>query len=288
MTHRPSVTQIWRYPAKSMLGERLDRTEVTATGLVGDRGWAVRDEVRGGIRGAKKIGELMRLSARYLTEPEPGAGQPPIEIRLPDGTVTTSQQADVNERLSSALGHAVSLWPLQPETDLDHYRRGAPDSDDVMTELREMFGRTVDEPLPDLAAFPPELVEFESPPGSYVDAYPLMLLTDTSLASLAALAPGSAVDIRRFRPNIVVESGETGEAWPELGWIGRRIRVGTAEIEVVGPCPRCVMVTRAVAELGEDRRILRTIVASADQNLGVYATVIQPGDFVVGDPLIMG
>ena len=51
------LAQIWRYPVKSMIGEQVSSIEVARHGFVGDRHWAVRDEVRGGIRGAKKIGE---------------------------------------------------------------------------------------------------------------------------------------------------------------------------------------------------------------------------------------
>ena len=53
--------------------------------------------------------------------------------------------------------------PLLPATALDHYRRGAPGQPDFEKELRAIFGRTPDEPLPDLSLFPPELMEFESP-----------------------------------------------------------------------------------------------------------------------------
>ena len=58
------IAQIWQYPVKSMIGGTVDRAELVDTGMVGDRTWAVRDEVRGGIRGAKKIGALMQLAAR--------------------------------------------------------------------------------------------------------------------------------------------------------------------------------------------------------------------------------
>ena len=44
-----------------MLGEQLDQTEIAEWGIPGDRGWAVRDEKRGGIRGGKKIPQLMTL-----------------------------------------------------------------------------------------------------------------------------------------------------------------------------------------------------------------------------------
>lgn len=284
----PTVTQIWRYPAKSMLGERLPATEVTSAGVLGDRGWAVRDEVRGGIRGAKKIGPLMRLGARYLTEPSADEPTPPIEIMLPDGSVVTSSDSDVAARISAALDHEVTLWPLQPATDLDHYRRGQGDSDDIIVELRDIFGRLEDEPLPDLSVFPPEVIEYESPPGTYLDAYPLLVLTTGSMQSLQDRLPDAAIDVRRFRPNLFVDLDATADdPWPELAWIGRRATIGEVTVEFVTGCPRCVMVTREVAELPVDRSVLRTIVREADQNLGVYATIVTPGTIREGDELTL-
>ena len=76
------VKEIRRYPVKSMGGETLDRVEVGPGGLPGDRAWAVRDEVRGGIRGAKKLGELMKCSARYVDPPAP-TGSSPAESACP-------------------------------------------------------------------------------------------------------------------------------------------------------------------------------------------------------------
>ena len=81
-----SIESVWRYPAKSMMGDRFDALVVGDGGVIGDRGWAVRDEVRGGIRGAKKIGGLMRLHARYVDEPRAGAAPTAIEITAPDGS----------------------------------------------------------------------------------------------------------------------------------------------------------------------------------------------------------
>jgi hypothetical protein len=232
----------------------------------------------------------MQLGARYLAEPAPGQAPPPIEIALPgDGTVS-SGDADVHDRLSAALEHPVTLWPLQ--ADPEHYRRGAADSDDLLEELRGIFGRLEDEPLPDLSVFPPEIIEYESPPGTYFDAYPLLLVTDRSLETLQHLVPDSRVDVRRFRPNLVVAgvdaaAGDDGTdgGFPEQAWIGRSVTIGDAVLDVVAPCPRCVMITRAFADLPEDRALLRTVVRQADQNLGVYATVRTPGSVAIGDPV---
>jgi uncharacterized protein len=60
-----SIGELWRYPVKSMAGERLDRCPVSATGLLGDRGWAVRDDIAGAIRGARHLPPLLQCSARY-------------------------------------------------------------------------------------------------------------------------------------------------------------------------------------------------------------------------------
>jgi uncharacterized protein YcbX len=280
-----TVSELWRYPAKSMVGESLPRVAVTDAGVVGDRGWAVRDEVRGGIRGAKKISQLMRLSARYLSEPTGSLPPPDIEIGLPGGTTVLSSAEDVNARLTAALDHEVTLWPLQPADNLDHYRRGAPDSDDALAELRGMFGRTDEEPLPDLSGLPLEvLAEFESPPGTYYDVYPLHLMTTASLRSLERLTPGSRADVRRFRPNVLISTPDDPDnPFPEEAWAGRKVACGDAVFEVVSACPRCVMITHEVDDLPKDRALLRTVIRHARQNLGVYATVVTPGEITVGD-----
>src|SRR5690606_14937147 len=105
----------------------------------------------------------------------------------------------------------------------------------------------------DLTALPPEILEYESPPGTYHDAYPLMIMTTSALRSLREALPGSVVDVRRFRPSVLVDTGDA-PGHPEMGWVGRRLRIGSVEVEVRTPCPRCVMVTREIdAEVPEDR-----------------------------------
>jgi uncharacterized protein YcbX len=71
-----SVGELWRYPVKSMAGERLDRCPVSVTGLLGDRGWAVRDDLAGETRGARHLPPLLYSSGT---------------ISLPKGIVHTAQ-----------------------------------------------------------------------------------------------------------------------------------------------------------------------------------------------------
>ena len=147
-----TLEKIFRYPIKSMMGESLESAQITDKGLVGDRAWAVRDEQRGGIRGGKKIPALMTLAAK-TAEPAP-------QIVAPDGDSACAGEDGIHEWLSGKLDHPVTLWPILPADQLDHYRRGAPDSDDFEAELRAVFGRLPDEPLPDLTPFM-EVLEFE-------------------------------------------------------------------------------------------------------------------------------
>lgn len=290
-----TVAQLWRHPAKSMMGEVLPTADLTTDGIVGDRAWAVRDEVRGGLQGAKKLGGLMKLSARFGREPTPEEPSQPLIITLPDGATVSSTAPDVNARLSEALDHQVTLWPLLPADQLEHYRRTPPDADDWEVELRAIFGRTEDEPLPDLSGFPSEIFTNETPPGTYMDAYPLLVMTTKSLETLQRLAPESQVDVRRFRPNIVVDvaaeqaddGGSASSDFPEQDWVGQQLTIGDVVLDIVGPCPRCVMITREFDDLPQDRSLMRTVVKDADQNLGVYARVVSTGRIAAGESVLL-
>jgi uncharacterized protein YcbX len=259
-----------------MLGNRVNSVNLTLLGIESDRQWAIRDLELGGIRGAKKIGALMQFAAERDGDH--------VRITCPDGTVVSSADADVSDVLSSALGRTVVLEPLPEASNLEHFRRGPSSGGDMMEELRNVFGRDLDEPLPDFSVFPPEVMEFESPPGAHHDCWPLMVMTESAMEALRAAVPDSAVDVRRFRPSMVIDDAPAGH--PEFGWKGRSARIGWATVEFLDPCPRCVMVTRRISdELPEDRAILRHIVRDLDQCVGVYARVMTPGVVNVGDAL---
>ena len=117
------IQAIWRFPVKSMEGESLDVARVGELGLAGDRGYALRDEAKREIRGAKKFPSLMRCRARYREEPGQGA-LPAVDIEIPDAaggySKTATDAPDVNEVMSQHLGKEVTLWPRMPADDLDH------------------------------------------------------------------------------------------------------------------------------------------------------------------------
>jgi uncharacterized protein YcbX len=268
------LRELFRYPVKSMLGESLSEAVLGSKGIDGDRTWATRDEKRGGIRGGKKLPHLMMFSAAT------GAGPVPV-ITAPDGSTCVASNNEVHSWLSEKLDHPVTLWPLLPAENLDHYRRGAPDHEDFEQELMTVFGRLPGEPIPDLTLFA-EVLEFESPPGTYFDAFPILIMTDQSLAALAKRHPEAKFDPRRFRPNLLIDAAEATSPFPEQAWVGKQLHIGEAVLEIVGTCPRCSMTTHATGDLPRDTKIMRHLVKEAEGNLGVYARVIKTGSVKLG------
>ncbi|MBS1121311.1 MAG: sulfurase [Deltaproteobacteria bacterium] len=277
------VLELWRYPVKSMGGERVDVTAIGDRGLHGDRLWALRDEERGVLTNAKRFPALLACAARFVREPAPDVapGQiPGVTITLPDGATVGSDDPDVHARLSALLGHRVTLCALRPASDRAHYKSVKSTADDMRAE----FAIDASEPLPDFSMMPMakllELGKFATPPGTYFDAMALHVVTTASLAVLRTKGT-SDFDVRRFRPNVFIETTEGGLV--EAGWTGGALVLGGCTAFVDCPTPRCSMPTRAQADLGADPKVLKTIVREAERCLGAYATVTHPGEVRVGD-----
>jgi uncharacterized protein YcbX len=143
----------------------------------------------------------------------------------------------------------------------------ASDSPDINARLTELLGKRVS-----LSA---------SALGDQFDAYPIHVLTTASLEVMSRLNTQGIWDVRRFRPNIFIETEPGIEGLVEFGW--KTVRVGDVELRNEMPAERCAMTTHAQTELPKDPSILRSIVEAADQNLGIYASVIATGEVRVGD-----
>lgn len=277
------VSELWRYPVKSMRGDRVGSTAVTEQwGVPGDRGWAVRDEQASEIRGAKRINSLLQFHARYLDEPVDDS-TPGIEITFPDGSTMRSSDNRINEALSAATGREVTLWPRRPADDHEHYRRGRITEADI----REQLALGPDDPFPDFSTLPEdvlaELFDYVTPRGTYFDAMPLSLLTTTALDSLQATVPDSVIDPQRFRKNIIVTTEPAADGFPEFEWVGRRVQIGEMVCEVTTSIARCVMVGLPQGDLPNDREILKSLARNTGMDLGVYLRVIEPGRIAEGD-----
>jgi uncharacterized protein len=301
--HIGTVAEIWRFPVKSMAGERLKRARIDTRGVEGDRGWAIRDSLKGELGGAKQWPVLLQCSALYRDACN--GGVPPVDMTLPDGSRIAGDAPDVHDRLTALVGRDVTLESLRPASDKAFYRRAAPGSallgrlgrsktfvratQKLMSvagldgELRQTFSREADEPLPDLSTMPPEILEFTSPPGTFFDLAPIHVLTTASLAAMARANPSAAWDRRRFRPNLLLETPGDLEGLVEAAWGGRTLSIGAMRLRLTIPTMRCGMTMHAQGDLPRDPTVLRSIVRDADQNLGIYASVEAAGDVAVGD-----
>lgn len=96
------------------------------------------------------------------------------------------------------------------------------------------------------------------PSGTFFDLAPVHLVTTATINRLRELAPQSRFEVRRFRPNLVVESPTGASGFVENDWIGRTLAIGDeVRLNITGPCPRCVMTTLAQGDLPKDPGILR-------------------------------
>jgi uncharacterized protein YcbX len=284
-----TVQELWRYPVKSLGGERLEHTTALPDiGLPGDRGWAIRDETALELRSARNWPGLLELRAEYLEEPV-AAATPPVRIHLPTGQHIDTHQPDADALLGKALDKLVSLHPRVPADQKDHFRRREPITDMAAT-TREASELLPDEPLPSFSDVPVDIsvfAEYISPPGTYFDYFQLHLLTTRSLETLAGLTPASQIDARRFRPNLLIEVDDGVSGFPEIDWCGKGIAIGRLELQIVMPMMRCAMTTHAQGELPKDPTIMRTLVRESGMNLGVGAQILQAGEISVGDELVL-
>jgi hypothetical protein len=127
-----------------------------------------------------------------------------------------------------------------------------------------------------------EAIEWTMPADRFVDAQPLLVLTTASLRTAAALHPGGDWNVRRFRPNLVVDVA--GEGWIEDGWCaGATLRIGAVELQPQQPCIRCTMVTRPQPNLDADPDIFRTLARNHRGHFGAWTAVATGGLVSVDD-----
>src|SRR5215217_6591310 len=159
------VTQLWRFPVKSMGGTEVEAVRIDRRGVHADRLWAVRDVEKGVTASARRVPALLGCSARYTDEPGDDAGPgnvPQVVITFPNGRELAGDDPAVNDALTELVGREMRLVALPP-------------------------------------------ARYTTPPGTFVDLSPVHVLSTASLQSLAA--DGTPFDVRRFRPNVLVDAG---------------------------------------------------------------------------------
>ena len=204
---------------------------------------------------------MLLCTARYAQTPAPEAGPghaPEVIVGFPDGTELSSSDHGIHRALSSYLDRDVTLEPLPPVGQRHRYRGPLA----TKAELRKTFGLAVGESLPDMSVFPvkklAELTRYATPVGSYVDAYPVHIITEQTLSAMAAVAPDTDFDVRRFRPTILVDSPGASDQ-PELDWCGGDLHLPHADLQPLIPAIRCVMPSLEQPGLDRDPRVTRAV-----------------------------
>ena len=243
------VAEIWRHPIKSHGRERIDQVALTqGKPLPWDRRWAVA-----------------HAASRF--DPDRPRWEPCSEFSI--GAKSLSLQGISCQ--TQADGRLTLRHPARPDLTF------APD-----------------DPA-DAAAFIDWVQGLSNPdrpaPARLVRAAEAMTDTDYQSISLINLASHRAVEAQlgqqisplRWRGNLLIDGWE---AWAETSLIGRRLRIGGAELEVMEPIRRC-NATTASPDTGE--KDANTLAALRDgfghQDCGVYLVVLRDGPVQTGDPV---
>ncbi|MEU6144318.1 MOSC N-terminal beta barrel domain-containing protein [Streptomyces sp. NPDC047081] len=267
-----AVAALYRYPVKSMLGERLGAVEVTDRGPTGDRGYALLDSETGKVVSAKspRLWRQLLTCTATLTPAGP-------RVTAPDGTELPDADS-----LSALLGRKVVLTDVPPpDGELDRSR-----PDEVLAAG----------PDAQVAA---DIVRFgsASPPGTFFDFAPVHLITTSTLARIAELSPAGTAEAARYRPNLLIDTGGAdgdGNGFVEHAWVGQELRIGEElTLRVIASTPRCAVPTLAHGHLPRDPDALRVLARhnrvpalpgrAAEPCAGVYAQVVRGGWVREGD-----
>ncbi len=247
----PSVARLSITPVKSLLLHHPDEIRLEPFGVAADRRfYLIREDGR--LLAGVHHGPLALVRADW------DALHDRLRLTFPDGAVVEDDVRLAAPELTDFWGHRVG-------------------------------GRVVAGPwaeaLSAYAGRPVRLVRADEPAGG-VDVEPLTLVSSASVAELAWRAGLDALDGRRFRMLVELDGCEPHE---EDTWVGRRLRLGEAVVEVGGPVPRCATTTRDPATGERDFDALRAIATYRGKrdgkhvDFGVYARVAEPGRVRVGD-----
>ncbi|HTN99889.1 MAG TPA: MOSC domain-containing protein [Microthrixaceae bacterium] len=263
MTAFATVGECWRYPVKSFQGSPVEQLEVSSFGVQGDRYRALMDLETNRILSAKRLGHMLLAIADELG------------VTLPDGRVVEYDDPQISELLSEWLGRPVRLCTTDEIPDLG---------------IEQLTYEMTFDPPDDSS----EYYDIPMPPGSFLDLAPLHIMTTATLAACESHRPDLNWDVRRFRPNLLVDID--AEPYVEDSWVGKPIRIGDElVVEVHQATVRCAMPLRPQPALGPERaaldrepelyRAMNDLRPEMANHLGVYVNVTTPGTVRVGDSL---
>lgn len=249
-----TVAELWRYPVKSLQGIREDTVTFDPVGVVGDRAHGFVDPTSGHLLSAKRHAKMLQAFATDTA------------VTLPDGTVVTHQAPDADDRFSAWLGRPVEL--RRPGGAVSYEMTFEPPNDDA-----------------DYYAIP-------APPDTFLDLAGAHLISTATLDRGRTERPDLDWDVRRFRPNLLVDG--VADGFGEDQWCGRALHVGTAVLSANQPTVRCAMPLRAQpardggVALDRQPTLFKAMDELHANHVGIYLDVLTPGTVTVGDEIRLG
>lgn len=212
----PTLSAIYIYPIKSCRGIAVDAASLTHWGLEYDRNWMVVNPA-GRFLTQRELPKMAlietAIAADALHLSAPGQAGLSIPLNVTDGTLMPVEVWG-DRCMAVDQGDAAGQWLSQ--------------SLGIDCRLVRM-GVEYDRPTNPKYA--------ENAQVSFADGYPLLVISEASLADLNQRLP-EPIPMNRFRPNLVVTDCE---AYAEDGW--KQILVNQVKFDVVKPCSRCVITT---------------------------------------------
>ncbi len=269
-----SISELWRYPVKSMGGERVESLELRTSAVVGDRRWAVRSIETGKIASAKRprpYGQLLSWSAMTQADGE-------LVVVSPGGRAYNVGSSELDSALTEALGEPVRVVEVEAGRD-----------ETYGSEWPEIPGTVLSDVEVDLP------IAAVTEKTSFVDASAVHIIVKQSMAHLTSLLDGVKLGVERFRPNVVLDAHDdagSGE-FADLAWKDLDIKIGDVELRIGDATPRCVMTTLALPGYEQAKRVLQVLAATARKEFdygafacfGTNAEVAAAGTIRVGDTL---
>lgn len=263
-----TVKQLFTYPIKGLTPSQSDRTFLTAGhGIKGDRALALMFLDAGMEEGAELTQEhIPWMSKKHFAVQNDWPLLAALECHYaPEtGVLTVKQQGATR---------------LQAETQTTAGR-------DRISSFFTEYLTTID-PTPEARhqqRSPVRLVGNSNGSTRYPDREPvhISLLSMATLEQLSEIA-GTGVDVRRFRPNILLEGVS---AWEEFSWVGQEFQLGAAKIAVTARIGRCVNIEVNPETGDRDLRLLSVLQEHfGHAQTGVLAKIINSGSVAIGDVL---
>ena len=180
-------------------------------------------------------------------------------------------------------------FTLRQRADLNHYRPSFVDParpDNSRTNVRTPSGAVLDVANPALAEelCPGGVRVIRQDRGNF-DTFPLSVITTRSIGRLGEMV-GAGLDVRRFRPNILVETDDAAPFAEDL-WVGAGLRIGDFRMRIDKRDSRCVVITLDPETTERNPAVLRTVARERQGCLGVYGTTVEPGRIALHDPVLV-